>query len=103
MFHPPSRHPPGLSVVNGVEPVPVYDCHVILSGPDAAGLLHGRVTNLPGLTASARTERDLLRKLVTDFKAALISYREQGQPVPWIEGRAIPQPGESQRWIPVHL
>ena len=84
-------------------PVPVYDCHVILSPPDEQGVMHARVTTLPGITASGRTERDIgaARAHLTG-KAALIGYRDRGEAVPWREAEK-PGDGEVQRWVPVHL
>lgn len=86
----------------GTLPVPVYDCHVILSAPDADGVMSARVSTLPEITACGRSERDILQTLVKEFKAALIRYRNDGTEIPWQEP-AKPQPGETQRWIPVHL
>ena len=83
-------------------PVPVYDCHVILSRPAEDGMIHARVTTLPGITARGKSEPDVLRRIVTDFKAALIGYRERGEAVPWREAEK-PGDGEAQRWVPVHL
>jgi hypothetical protein len=94
---------PDLPVVTPPQPVPVYDCRVIVSGPDAQGRLFGRVTNLPGLSTSARTERELLTQLVQQFKQTLMRYRSEGQPVPWNPHPEHPREGERQRWIPVHL
>ncbi|REJ96279.1 MAG: hypothetical protein DWQ34_04390 [Planctomycetota bacterium] len=88
---------------DGGMPVPVYDCHVILSAPNGEGTITARVSTLPEITASGRSERDVLRKIVEDFKAALVRYREAGEPIPWNESPAKPERGESQRWIPVHL
>ncbi|MCA8999415.1 MAG: hypothetical protein KDA80_20640 [Planctomycetaceae bacterium] len=82
--------------------VPVFDCHVIVSGPDDAGVLHGRVSNLPEIQASARDERHLLQILVKAFKATLIRAQAEGKTISWSE-RSPLEPGERQRWIPVHL
>lgn len=82
--------------------VPVFDCHVILSVPDATGLIAARVANLPEITASARSERELLRSIVTQFKAAVIRYHQSGA-IPWQNPPLAAGPGESERWIPVHL
>ena len=87
---------------DGGMPVPVYDCHVILAPADEAGIIHSYVSTLPEIAAQGRSERAILQQLVKDFKAAMIRYREAGQPIPW-QPAARPQPGETQRWIPVHL
>ncbi|MEZ6067376.1 MAG: hypothetical protein R3B90_17105 [Planctomycetaceae bacterium] len=52
---PPSL--PGLPVISADAPVPVYDCHVILSRQDDSGRWHGVVTNLPDIEATAGNER----------------------------------------------
>lgn len=82
--------------------VPVYDCHVLVRGPDAEGLLHGRVANLPGITATARDERHLLQQIVKSFKSELVKFQTSGQAIPWTPGDPR-QADERQRWIPVHL
>ena len=87
---------------DGTMPVPVYDCHVILSAPDPSGMITARVSNLPEITARGSSERHILQTIVKDFKAALVRYREAGEEIPW-QRPAKPQPGETQRWIPVHL
>lgn len=83
-------------------PVPVYDCHVILSPPDEAGQITGRVSTLPEVTATGGSERHVLQTIVRDFKAALVRYRNEGHEIPWQPVQQL-QPGETQRWIPVHL
>ena len=88
---------------DGGIPVPVYDCHVILTAADADGVITAKVSTLPEITASGRIERDVLRQIVEDFKSALIRYREAGQPIPWVKSPPGPGAGETQRWIPVHL
>lgn len=87
---------------DGDMPVPVYDCHVILTPPDSDGVVRGRVSTLPEITACGQSERHILQSIVKDFKAALIRYREAGEKIPWQAAEA-PQPGETQRWVPVHL
>lgn len=83
-------------------PVPVYDCHVILTPADADGLITARVSTLPEITARGQSERHILQSIVKDFKAALVRYRTAGQEIPW-QAASKPETGETQRWIPVHL
>jgi len=83
-------------------PVPVYDCHVIVSPPDENGVINARVSTLPEITAQGQSERFVLQAIVKDFKAALVRYRQAGEEIPW-QPAAAPEPGELQRWIPVHL
>ncbi|WP_417849813.1 hypothetical protein [Thalassoglobus sp.] len=81
--------------------VPVYDCHVLIGKLDD-GTLTGIVSNLPEITATASNERDLLRKISTDFKTRIVKYAEANEEIPWQE-KQKPGPGQQQRWIPVHL
>lgn len=82
--------------------VPVFDCRVYLSPPDEQGQITARVANLPEITCRAGNERDLLRKVVTEFKAAVARYHAAGH-VPLVADPPPPEPGEQQRWLPVHL
>ena len=83
--------------------VPVFDCHVILSPPNDKGVIIGRVSSLEGIVAEANNERDLLRKIVDQFKATIQRYHNQGQPIPWRDPAEKASAGEQERWIPVHL
>lgn len=82
--------------------VPVYDCHVLISRSDDEKSLVGIVSNLPEVTATAATERDLLRTISAQFKKKIIEYNESSQEIPWQETKK-PGPGQQQRWLPVHL
>lgn len=93
---------PDLPIHPASDSVPVYDCHVLISGPDESGRLTGIVSNLPEISGTATTERELLRNLTSAFKARILEYREQGMTIPW-EVKKAPPPGQQQRWIPVHL
>ncbi len=103
LSNPMDFHHPQLPITNDPEPVPVYECHVIIRRGESDGRLHGRVTNLPGITASALNERDLLRQLTDEFKKQIIAYRDRGESVPWSDQDVQPGAGEVQRWIPIHL
>jgi len=101
--NPPRREPTAqLPIVDSSGGVPVFDCRVLLSKLED-GRVEGRVANLAGIAATANTERDLLRKLVDQFKKTLLETTERGEPIPWIDPPEAPRLGESQRWIPVHL
>jgi hypothetical protein len=99
-----SPSPFGLHRHEGPVPqnVPVFDCRVIISPADAEGWRSARVANLPEITARGQNERELLRAIVTQFKAAVIRYHAQGA-IPWQDPPLAAQPGDSERWIPVHL
>jgi len=83
--------------------VPVFDCHVLLSGPDDAGRYRARAANLDGVTGGGTSERQTLLSVVTAFKAVVGDFHRNGEPIPWKEPPETPVPGEVERWIPVHL
>lgn len=84
-------------------PVPVFDCHVIVTPDDGSGVVQVRSTTLPELTATAATERDALLSIVKKFKEFVRPFSERSEPIPFAEQPEVPGPGESERWIPVHL
>jgi len=83
--------------------VPVFDCHVILSGPDEAGHYQARAANLEGVVGGGPSERQALLSIVTAFKAVVADYHRNNEPIPWKQPPDSPAPDESERWIPVHL
>jgi hypothetical protein len=82
-------------------PVPVFSCHVILKKVDD-GQLSGRVANLDGIVVNGSSERDVLKAIVRQFKAAVQKYTDTSKEVPWLDAPA-PEAGEFERFIPVHL
>jgi hypothetical protein len=83
--------------------VPVFNCHVYVSPPDASGQVTARLANLPDIVGSGPRERDALRALVQNFKQAAAGYLALGQQVPWRSEPLPLGPGDVQRWVPVHL
>jgi predicted RNase H-like HicB family nuclease len=83
--------------------VPVYNCLVLLSPPDAEGYLAARCSNLPKVTARGKSRREVLAKVVAAFKAAVARYAGEGRAIPWGAEPLEPAPGEEQLWIAVHL
>ena len=84
--------------------VPVFDCHVILTPPSAPDNgWHARTANLPGMTATGSTERDVLLAIVALFKKFVSDYHERAEPIPWQGEPEKPESDEQERWIPVHL
>ena len=83
--------------------VPVFDCHVILNGPDENGLYKARAANLRGVVGGGNSERQALLSIVTAFKAVVADYHRNGEPIPWNDPPESPGDGEVERWIPVHL
>jgi len=82
--------------------VPVFNCVVHVSH-DAQGKVQGRVANLPDLICTAATERDLLAKIVKEFKRAVRECSEKNAPIPWVDPPKAKDPNEQTRLIPVHL
>jgi hypothetical protein len=95
--------PTELPVVGERASVPVFDCHVIVSLADERGGVTARMTRLPTIIGSGPTEREALQKLVAAFKAAAQGYLSRGEEIPWTDEALVPDEGESERWIPVHL
>jgi len=85
-------------------PVPVFDCHVLLTKPAAAGdLWRARCAAAPQIAAEGDTERAVLQAIVTRFKFFLHEHRVRNEPIPWTHPEETAAPGELERWIPVHL
>jgi hypothetical protein len=86
------------------DPVPVYDCHVLLTKPAAPGEpWRARCAAAPDVHAEGANERAVLQTLVTRFKFFLHEHRLKGEPIPWTQPELTPVAGEVERWIPVHL
>lgn len=87
-----------------LNPVPVFNCIVILGKEAPDGRRTGRVANLADeIQFSGFGEREILTAIVKKFKAAVQDYMAKNQPIPWIEPAPTPAAGESQRFVPVHL
>lgn len=84
-------------------PVPVFDCHVIVTPDDGSGTVKLRCASLPDITASGGTERDALHAIVKAFKEYVRPFSENSKPIPFTQTAEKPGPGESERWVPVHL
>ncbi len=83
--------------------VPVFNCIVLLRRIEETGRLHGRIANLPDLSAEGNAERELLMVLTKRFKSVVQDHVQQQRAIPWIDPPESPAPGEQQRFIPVHL
>ena len=81
---------------------PVFNC-IVNVAPAVDGVVVARVANLAGIEGRGRTEREALAQVVPAFKAAVGKYHKAGETIPWIEHSAKPQPGETQRFVAVHL
>jgi hypothetical protein len=84
-------------------PVPVFNCHIILSKPDNDGRIQGRTANLGGIAAAGTSERDVLTSLMKQFKAIVQQHSRNNTPIPWVQPSELPGDNEVERFIPVHL
>ena len=94
--------PKGQRLPTAPASVPVFNCVVHLYRDDQ-GNFQGRVANLPELVCTAATERDLLAKIVKEFKRVIREYSEKNAPIPWVDPPKAKEPNEQSRLIPVHL
>jgi hypothetical protein len=84
--------------------VPVFDCHVLLRKPSQPGeRFAARCARAPHVQATGTTERETLQQIYIRFKYFLTEHQSQGQAVPWHDPPCQPEPGEVERWIPIHL
>jgi predicted RNase H-like HicB family nuclease len=97
------KSPLPLVSVADCNPVPVFNCQIILTQPDEHGRRHGRVANLAEISAAGNSERDVLTALMKQFKAVVQQLHQNQKPIPWIDPPEKPGPGEVERFIPVHL
>ncbi|MEQ8789090.1 MAG: hypothetical protein RIC55_22450 [Pirellulaceae bacterium] len=83
--------------------VPVYNCRVYVAPRNEAGVIVARAANLAEVAGLGESEREALQQIVALFKVKLAAFREAKQEIPWIDPVPPPEPGESERWIAVHL
>lgn len=97
-----NQAPPPLSLGPVSSNIPVFNCivHVLR---DSDGTVSARVANLPGIVCRASTERDVLSKIVKEFKQMVKELSEKGSAIPWIDPPSSKGPNEQTRFIPVHL
>ncbi len=84
-------------------PVPVFNCQIILSESQPDQKIVGRVANLAGITISGNSERDVLMQITKVFRAQVQALTEERIPIPWVDPPEQPGPGETQRFVPIHL
>lgn len=83
--------------------VPVYNCVALVSPRGEDGLVHVRAGNIADLRTSGATEREALQHLVGAFKIIVSQCLAEGREVPLLAEPHAPAPGETQRFIAVHL
>ncbi len=82
--------------------VPTFGCVVYVSTlPD--GRKKGRVANIAGIEHTAGTEREVLQRIVPDFKKRVSDCLAAGDSIPWIDPILAIDPNEQKRFLPVHL
>lgn len=81
--------------------VPTFPCIVYVRKVD--GGMFARVANLEGIELRGHSERELLQKIVPEFKRQVARLHQQDEPIPWIDPIPDPAPDETKRFIPVHL
>ena len=89
--------------VKRLSDVPVFNCHVYVSPADGAGVLRARVANLPEVVAEGQTQREVLQKIVSQFKTTVARYMGSGDAIPWTVPSLPRDPAEQEYWIAVHL
>ncbi|QEG37004.1 hypothetical protein [Bythopirellula goksoeyrii] len=97
------NNPNSLGITGDSKPnVPVFVCLVYVHKNEDATVT-GRVANLAGIEASGSSERDVLGKVMREFKSRVVKMFEAGQEIPWIDPPEPPQQNEQIRSIPMHL
>ncbi len=100
--------PDSLEITGDSKPnVPTFACMVYVQ-TNEDGTVSGRVANLVcgdsgEIRASGNSERDVLGKIVREFKACVIKILEQGQEIPLIDPPHPPLENEQVRSVPMHL
>ena len=89
--------PPSLASLD----VPTFPCIVYVRA--VPGGVIARVANFPGIEIRGSNERELLSRIVPEFKRQLAELHQHGNAIPWIDPIPDPAEGEVKRFIPVHL
>jgi hypothetical protein len=83
--------------------VPVYNCRVYVARRNEQGLVVARAANLADVVGCGESEREALQQVVARFKTRIQQCRDGQQEIPWIQPVPAPEPGETERWLAVHL
>ncbi|KAA5541125.1 hypothetical protein FYK55_18830 [Roseiconus nitratireducens] len=90
-----------MPVDSGDVPVPAFRCVVYVSREGAQ--FKGRVANLPGIEATGNDQRELLGRIVPQFKSAVSQSLADGNQPAWIDPPMEKLPSEQKLFLPVHL
>jgi len=93
---------PAMGLRNVSQNVPVFNC-IVHVARDADGSITARCANLPELSCTGMTEREVLSKVVNEFKRRTRQFTENGTVIPWIDPPYSRAAEEQTRLIPVHL
>ncbi|TWU47928.1 hypothetical protein [Rubripirellula reticaptiva] len=96
--------PQNTSLPVGSQPadVPSFGCIVYVRANPAGGVI-ARVANLDGIEIAGSTERDVLSRIVPQFKKKIQDHMAADKPIPWTEPPAAMTEGEQKRFLPMHL
>ena len=75
--------------VYDLEPVPVFDCQVILKRDTETNQITAVVANFAGIQVTGSSEPDVLRKIAEAYKNELRPYVEGKKEIPWIKPREM--------------
>ena len=76
--------------------------HAVRLVPEEDGGFSVYVPSLPGVHSQGETEAEALVNIADALEAAIESYRESDEDVPWTNGDPAGQ-DEEERWIIVHV
>lgn len=99
----PEQHDPTVRMIQPPQPIPVFNCQVIVTPATAGTPCRGRSANYLGIEATGESERAVLQQIVKTFKAKASEAMARGQEVQAIDPPESPKAGEVLRWIAVHL
>ena len=103
IMHSNSNPPGSLRITGDSKPdVPVFVCLVYVHANDDATVT-GKVANLAGIEANGSSEREVLGKVLREFRSRVANLFEAGEEIPWVDPPRAPLANEQVRSIPVHL
>lgn len=79
----------------------VYRCEVRLH-PERAGGFSAYVPELPGVVSEGDTERGALDSIREALTAAIETYRDENQDIPWDKTGRPSESNDIERWVTVN-
>jgi hypothetical protein len=99
----PDHHDPAVRMLHPPKPIPVFNCQVIVTPATADAPWRGRAANYASIEATGDSERAVLQQIVKSFKALASEKLAAGEELAEIKPPESAGPGESLRWIAIHL